>query len=348
MQFIYGLYSTEDNLIRYVGKTNSLNGRLASHKYDALKRGSKNHKCNWIRSVYKNEYEIGIELIEECNDSNVDEREIYWIKTLKETNNLTNELEGGQSGGVGGKMKEYKTFDEMKEWMKINYPNIKSYKEYKTIPKEIKEKNHLPLAPQRVYSKRGEWKGMNELFQTGRKNRYKNNVTLNDIQTFIKEHNIKSTLEYIEIARGYTEMPSSLQIFCKRNNIEYNIEHFFKIKKFDFNKIKEICYKEKISSSNVYRQRFNELVEKYNDTKLVYHIERYGIKWENVLFDTEIKENIFKRYIRMYYKNIKTVEEWKELSRDGKINKRIPKRPDTKYKKPWSYFFPNIKPSKKK
>lgn len=93
--FIYGLFSTKDGVIRYIGQTKSIRSRLSSHKYDALKRKSKNHKCNWIRSVYESNYEIDIKVIEECDDGNVDEKEIYWINKLKSCNKLTNELKGG-------------------------------------------------------------------------------------------------------------------------------------------------------------------------------------------------------------------------------------------------------------
>lgn len=72
--YIYGLYSTEDNIIRYVGQTKSqLNQRKNEHKCDALTRKIKNHKCNWIRKVYKDGFEIGITLLDEANEKN-------WVK----------------------------------------------------------------------------------------------------------------------------------------------------------------------------------------------------------------------------------------------------------------------------
>lgn len=349
MQFIYGLYSTEDNLIRYVGKTNSLNSRLASHKYDALKRNSKNHKCNWIRSVYENKHEIGIKLIEVCDDVNVNEREKYWIKALKESNNLTNELEGGQSGGIGGKMKEYKTFDEMKKWMSINYPNVKTFKQYQEIPKNVKDKNKLPLSPQIVYVKRGTWGGINLLFNTNKTTKPKD-VNSNDILLFIKFHSLQNYKEYKKQARKFN-FPINIKDYVKNHKINIDFDGIFNDRKKikDIIKICEIIKKERITTIKEYHQKYIELSNKYNDYYFPYHLKRcLNIDYKQVLYKKEISEEVFKRYVHIYFRNIKNTNEWLILSKEGKLNKRIPKRPDTKYKKPWSYFFPNIKPSKKK
>lgn len=79
--FIYGLYSTDDGVIKYIGKTKyMLSKRLREHINGALKRNCKTHKDNWIRNVYSNGYKIDIELIEKCDDSIWEEREKYWIK----------------------------------------------------------------------------------------------------------------------------------------------------------------------------------------------------------------------------------------------------------------------------
>ena len=92
--FIYGLYSTEDGVIKYVGKTKyMLSKRLREHINGALLRGCKTYKDNWIRNVYSNGFKVDIRLIEECGDSIWDEREKYWIK---EYSGLTNLTDGGR------------------------------------------------------------------------------------------------------------------------------------------------------------------------------------------------------------------------------------------------------------
>ena len=53
--FIYGLYSTEDDVIKYVGKTKyMLSKRLREHINGVLKRNYKTHKDNWIRYEIRN------------------------------------------------------------------------------------------------------------------------------------------------------------------------------------------------------------------------------------------------------------------------------------------------------
>ena len=160
--FIYGLYSTENNIIRYVGQTkSSLTQRKNEHKCDALTRKLRNHKCNWIRKVYANGYEIGIELLEETDENHWAEREIFWIEELSKTNKLVNELKGGNSGGVGGKIRNYLSYDAAKEYIAKNMPSVKSHTEYKIEYQKNPEKykDILPLAPQRVYAFRNVWKG---------------------------------------------------------------------------------------------------------------------------------------------------------------------------------------------
>lgn len=76
--FIYGLFSTEDNVIRYVGQTRkALKERLREHVNGALKRNGKTYKDNWIRKCYKEGFEVNIKEIEKVDSDIVDEREIF-------------------------------------------------------------------------------------------------------------------------------------------------------------------------------------------------------------------------------------------------------------------------------
>lgn len=166
--FIYGLYSTENNIIRYVGQTkSSLRQRKNEHKCDALTRKLRNHKCNWVRKVYANGYEIGIELLEETDESHWAEREIFWIEKLSKTNKLVNELKGGNCGGVGGKVQNYLSYEEAKKYVAEHMPEVKSYPEYKKEYRENKDKyiGILPLAPQKAYSFRKTWKGWGDFLR---------------------------------------------------------------------------------------------------------------------------------------------------------------------------------------
>ena len=167
---IYGLYSTEDNIIRYIGQTKSnLKQRKNEHKCDALTRNLKNHKCNWIRSVYKNGFEIGIKLIEDTDENNWAEKEIYWINEYSKTTKLVNQLSGGNSGGLGGKLQSYLKYDEAKEFIRNNFLSANSITTYKNEYEKRKEffKKYVPKNPHHVYALRGEWKGWGDYLSTG-------------------------------------------------------------------------------------------------------------------------------------------------------------------------------------
>jgi hypothetical protein len=99
---IYYLKNKDENVIRYVGQTIlSLEKRLKSHIYETkrnLKLGKfLTHKENWIISLINenNLNKIEIHLIEECDISIIDEKEIFWINYYKDCN-LTNIDIGGK------------------------------------------------------------------------------------------------------------------------------------------------------------------------------------------------------------------------------------------------------------
>lgn len=101
--FIYCLKDPETKEIRYVGQTvKNLKYRLSSHIYDCAR--IRNHRTNWINSLLKKNLKPEIELIEECNEINYQDREKYWIDHLKKCGiNLTNGTLGGE-GCLGRKL----------------------------------------------------------------------------------------------------------------------------------------------------------------------------------------------------------------------------------------------------
>ena len=79
---IYALRD-ETRYLRYVGKTSrSLKERLQGHLLSARK-GAKNHRCAWIRSMFKRGFLPTITLIAEVDGDGCKE-EIAWIKYLKD------------------------------------------------------------------------------------------------------------------------------------------------------------------------------------------------------------------------------------------------------------------------
>ena len=101
---IYKLIDPITKEIRYIGKTkNSLTKRLYEHcTLRNLKTNT--YKNNWVKQILKLNLRPEIYMVEEVNDDNWIEREIYWIKFYKETGNkLTNTSDGGE-GSFGYKM----------------------------------------------------------------------------------------------------------------------------------------------------------------------------------------------------------------------------------------------------
>lgn len=90
---IYCLKNKKTKQIRYIGvTTNTLSARKSQHKYVAVKNKNYTHVGKWIRKLYSENNDFIIELIEECNYSNWQEREKYWISFY---DNLTNIKIGG-------------------------------------------------------------------------------------------------------------------------------------------------------------------------------------------------------------------------------------------------------------
>ena len=108
MNKIYALKDPISSEIRYIGKTkNSLQKRLYEHcTIRNLKPN--NHKNNWIKYLLKSEQRPIIVLIEEVEELNWQEREIYWINFYKNKgSNLTNSTDGGEGGNGTKKTKEH-------------------------------------------------------------------------------------------------------------------------------------------------------------------------------------------------------------------------------------------------
>lgn len=190
---IYGLYSTDDGVIKYIGKTKyMLSKRLREHINGALKRNCKTHKDNWIRNVYSNGYKIVIELIEKCDDSIWEEREKYWIKKYS---NLTNLTDGGECGH--GLLYNI-SYDETKKYIKTFFPHITSKNEFYKHLDEIDSK--YPRNPREAYTIRGEWVSWGDFLGTNRiqdNKKTEKYLRFNDAKRYINKYiKAKTSVEY--------------------------------------------------------------------------------------------------------------------------------------------------------
>lgn len=91
---VYALLDPENQEVRYVGITSSgIKARYAQHKNASLKLQKGTRVCKWFKSIFDKGLTPELKLLEECDESNWEEREIHWINQYK---NLTNQLPGGK------------------------------------------------------------------------------------------------------------------------------------------------------------------------------------------------------------------------------------------------------------
>lgn len=196
--YIYGLYSEDINVIRYVGKTNNVNKRLAEHVMDA-KRNSKTHKHRWIQQQLSKQISVNITILEQCDDSVWKEREIYWISQFK---NLTNHTKGGE-GGHG------------------NLYTV-SYDDAKLIVKDLKFKNReawfayakthdldIPNDP-RTHFKNNGWVSWGDFLGNNNpcdKLKTLNYISYDEAKKYIKEHITAKSIESWKVLAKNNEIP---------------------------------------------------------------------------------------------------------------------------------------------
>jgi hypothetical protein len=154
--FIYGLFSDEDEKIRYVGKSDNPEYRLKRHIQQ--RNYSDTYKNRWINKMLREHKKIYYKIIEEVMYDIWPEREIYWIERIE---NLTNT----SKGGLGGRGIKYDmSYTECKKWVSINmnaYSKSDWYKNIKNLPDDI------PSNPCEVYLSRG-WISWGDFLSTGK------------------------------------------------------------------------------------------------------------------------------------------------------------------------------------
>jgi group I intron endonuclease len=96
--FIYGIYDSEEpQLIRYVGKTKKkIQERLNQHIY-LSKRKVKRPLYLWIKKLLDDGKKPEVVLIEETDDKEWVEKEIFWIRFYRKNEKLLNLSDGGES-----------------------------------------------------------------------------------------------------------------------------------------------------------------------------------------------------------------------------------------------------------
>jgi len=203
--YIYGLKESKGDIIRYVGKSVEVEKRVKNHIKYSYKKNT--HKDNWIQSVIQNDNQIEYVILEETNEVDWPEREMFWIKKLK-NNNLTNHNNGGNGGGH----LLYKiSYEEAKKWMFNNAPNINNVREWYEFVKSGEKPKQIPSNPKEVFFYKG-WKGWGDFLNTGRKwSNDVNYITYNNSKKYIKKN-----LKYIKTVKAW-------KLAAKENKIPLDI-----------------------------------------------------------------------------------------------------------------------------
>lgn len=148
MGIIYKITSPSNRI--YVGQTNDFNKRLIAHKH-SIKRKKTEHVI-LINSFKKYGFDEHIfEVLEECDDSLLNEREIYWIKELN-TFNADNPFGMNMTlGGEGqrGKLDERRKAIAINNWFKNGHP--------------FKGKHHTEQSKKILSEKSSEWNKKNNI-----------------------------------------------------------------------------------------------------------------------------------------------------------------------------------------
>lgn len=149
---IYVLKHPDTKQIRYVGQTiQKLENRMNTHIYDSLYRNKGKYntrKCNWFKKLFRESKSPIIECIEEVNKSDLDSREIYWIKFYRDSGyDLLNLTDGGFF--LPERFKKYQKKIQSRKIYGINRKTLqrKTFKSVKLAAKFVNiNPNNIPKA----------------------------------------------------------------------------------------------------------------------------------------------------------------------------------------------------------
>lgn len=98
---VYFLKDPRSGIIRYIGITNSISRRCYQHNWYAKNNRRNHYVYNWIRELLELKLNFSVGVLEDSlTQEKAFEREIHWIETLKDKNDLTNLDGGGKGFGV--------------------------------------------------------------------------------------------------------------------------------------------------------------------------------------------------------------------------------------------------------
>lgn len=156
MVYIYGLKNDGINEYRYIGKTIRPKYRLGEHLSEKSREFSV-HKKNWINKSLHQNKKIILEIIEEVNENNWQEKEKFYIAYYRnQGHRLTNLLDGGNSPQM---YKFNLSYDDAK--LIARSLGIKTTLEWRNKSKNHQIPVNIPKRPDLYYSSTG-WNGWSD------------------------------------------------------------------------------------------------------------------------------------------------------------------------------------------
>lgn len=401
--YIYGLYNSFSEDIRYIGKTNDTERRLKEHVVEA-KSGKYPHfpKNRWILKTIEGGGKIFLKVIEEVNEKNWEEREIYWISYYRN-------MPGNLNLSIGGETSKeffFLSYEDCKKWVKENVDTTKinSSSAWRKAAKEGKFPVFIPHNPWSCYRSYGfswyDFFGKKENEYSKLKKNYlsfeefsnyikNNNITsINELQEKIKKENItnipRDTKKYY-LRHGFDISGLFFKFFTYEEFVDYikknypyltNASEYRRAHKtmcnkapYYFHEIYGKCVNEddifskKFLTYEECRKKVLELgIKTMKEYKLfsktiknvypihpeIFYKEKGWKTWTDFL-NGDIKHarkncsfEVFCRYMKLFHPNVKKSTHYLKMMRNEKISKRLPFRPDVKYKRQWKDIFEKI------
>ena len=326
---IYGLYSTRDNIIRYVGKSNNPKSRLKDHIWSSKAKINNTYKSCWIRKELNDGFNILYKVLEICDMESWSEIEQRYIKN---TDNLTNH----HKGGLGGSPIQYdKTYKELKDWVNNNLPEgINTAKKWKEYVK-LNYKNILPLTPNKIYEDLGwvSWAG----FLSSNFHRKINYIRYDEFKTWLVVNNINSYTQFRKINKpsgvpshperiykdewlGWVGVLKEAKLQNKKLYWSYNeSKQFLNLTYGDItvSKFRELCKKNELPFN--IPKKPERIYENFNYKKFL------KLNYEPFLEYEKAKEIV-------HNFKLKNNLEWRQLKKNGLLQRNIPKTPELYYK----------------
>ena len=332
---IYGLYSTRDNTIRYIGKANDPKNRLRSHIWSSQARVDDTYKSCWIRKELNDGFKIEFQVLEVCD---INEWPIKEQEHIKKFENLTNH----HKGGLGGSPLKYnKSYPELKEWVNNNLPKeITSHKKWR----EYIKSNHygvIPVNPNKVYKNDG-WTCWADFLNTTF-HRDIDYVSYDEFREWVI-NNVKNHKEFMTIKKPYgiTTRPEKIynDVWIGWFDIFDNSLVTDRSVLWDYDTCKKYLND---NYGDITMRKFRELCK---NNELPYHIPKKPERcFENFRYTPFLRLN-HTSYLSfneakeiIHTLHIKSNKEWRKLVKENKIPPNIPNSPDSTYKNEWVNWY---------